>query len=322
MVIVWFIALSLMAAGVFLLIRGIEQIQRSVGGPVLLKLPMTQKSGLFVVSHTGDYAIWQSGSRLQRVPVKMPVPVITDQHTGQTIRVEPIFSRVRVNSGSEGRIQLFTFWAKVGNYELEWPTVDTTFHTESPYFLDIRERKPGYLLVLGILIVLLAATCLIGGWYCRSLPTMPAGFESISRTLIVPDMKPGLTNLIFFLLLVPMSCQNTVSPTNDLDQAREWFNGKWNMTAVSSMILNPTVPNVQLIVDNNQIVVIQDGKQTGLVDFEIMKTAYNLQLITNAQPRAANWYVRNPALQIARNRLFLDAGVAVDGPGFTFERIK
>ena len=135
-------------------------------------------------------------------------------------------------------------------------------------------------------------------------------------------MKSALANLLLLFLTVFTSCNDPVSLTDNLNQAKKWVNGKWNLTAVSAMVLNPVVPNVQLVVGNNQIIVIQDGKQTDQVNFDIVKTAYTLQLKTNAQPRADNWYVRDPALQISKNRMLLDAGMAIDGPGFTFERVE
>lgn len=160
---VWIASFGLVAAGLLLLIRGIKQIIKFVGGPVLLKLPLTQKSGRFVITNVGDYALWQSGRTIQRVLVKMTTPAITDLRTGQQIMVHPTFSTVRINNGWEGRIQLFTFWAEAGQYELELTTNLVAFASESPYFLEIREQKPGYLLVSGILLLLVAAACLIAG---------------------------------------------------------------------------------------------------------------------------------------------------------------
>ncbi|GAB3790528.1 hypothetical protein GCM10028818_60820 [Spirosoma horti] len=131
-------------------------------------------------------------------------------------------------------------------------------------------------------------------------------------------MKPTFVYLLLSILL--FNCHNSVSPTDSLGQANQWINGKWKLTAVSTMIPNPTVPNVQLLIGGNQIILIQDGKQTDQVNFEIIKTVYDLQLRTSAQPRADNWYIRNPALRLSKNQMFLDAGMANDGPGFNFER--
>ncbi|WP_460936540.1 hypothetical protein [Spirosoma humi] len=159
----WIISLGLFALGLWLLILGIKQIQKAVGAPVLLKLPLTQISGQFVLTHAGEYAIWQSGRTIQRVPVKMPTPVISALQTGKPVRVQSSFSGMWVNDGWEGRIQLFTFRAQAGTYQLGWPTNAAMPHTQTPIFLEIRERRSGSVLVWGILLVLIAAACLISG---------------------------------------------------------------------------------------------------------------------------------------------------------------
>lgn len=158
---VWLVSVGLLIAGVGLLIQGVRQLLKFVGGPVLLKLPLTQKNGQLVVVRAGEYAIWQSGATLQRVPVSMQMPIITEQQTGQTVLVQPIFSSVRVNTGGEGRIQLFGFWAKAGTYTLEWSTNSLSADARTPYFLQIRERKPVYWLVGGVLLLIVGAACLI-----------------------------------------------------------------------------------------------------------------------------------------------------------------
>lgn len=143
-------------------------------------------------------------------------------------------------------------------------------------------------------------------------------------------MKPILATLLFLLVIVSTNCQHTVSPessdtvdqnyTTDLNQGRKWFEGKWKLTTVSAMIPSPTVPDVQLIVNKNQITLIQDGKQTDQVSFEIIQTPYDFQLKTNSQYQ--NGYLGNSGLRISRNRLFIDKGMANDFPGFEFKRME
>lgn len=149
-------------------------------------------------------------------------------------------------------------------------------------------------------------------------------------------MKNIILSLWLLVALGIAGCTKTaeVDPTLDpqdnplkehtqyLQQATMWLPGKWKLVKVSAMILNPTVPNVELVIDSNQISVIQDGIQTDKVDYEIIKTDYGLLLKTNAQPRENNWYVRNPGLYINRKRMFLDLGVAVDGPGYEFNKVS
>lgn len=159
----WLLGAGLVAVGIFLLIRGIRRVLKAVGGSVLLKLPLAQRNGRFVLPNTGDYAIWQSGRTLLGVPTKMPLPVITSQQTAEKIRVSPVFSSMRVSNGWERRIQLFTFRADTGQYDLELPMDTPSAYIKSPYFLEIREQRPSYWLVLGVLTIILAAACIIAG---------------------------------------------------------------------------------------------------------------------------------------------------------------
>ena len=145
--------------------------------------------------------------------------------------------------------------------------------------------------------------------------------------------------VLSLLLLVPfgiISCKKTaeVDPilyplkeyTLDLQQAKMWLPGKWKLTKESSMILNTTIPNVEMIINENQISVIQDGIQIDKVDYEIVKLSYQagyyLQIHTNAQPRENNWYVRNPSLYLNKNRMYLDLGRAQDLPAYEFNKMN
>lgn len=138
--------------------------------------------------------------------------------------------------------------------------------------------------------------------------------------------------LLILLAFGIISCQKTaqVDPTLyplkeytlDLQQAKMWLPGKWKLTKKSSMILNTTLPNVELVIDENQISVIQDGIQIDKVDFEVVKVDYNLLIKTNAQPREDNWYVRNPGLYINQNRMYLDLGRAQDLPAYEFSKVN
>ncbi len=108
--------------------------------------------------------------------------------------------------------------------------------------------------------------------------------------------------------------------TQNPQQARMWLAGKWKLIKVSVMTPNPTVPNVELIIDETQISLVQDGVQSDKVDYEIVKTDYGLLIKTNAQPRADNWYIRNPGLYLNQNRMYLDLGRAQDLPAYEFSK--
>lgn len=163
MVTVWIISAGLFITGTGLLIQGIKQIQKFVGGPIFLKLPFNQKSGQFTLTSEGSYGIWQSGRGLYQVPITMSVPEIANLQTGKQLAVSRSFSSVRINNGWEGRIQVFTFWAKAGQYALQLTADPATVDSQRPFNLEIRERRPAYQLVFNILLLIFAAFCLIAG---------------------------------------------------------------------------------------------------------------------------------------------------------------
>ena len=89
------------------------------------------------------------------------------------------------------------------------------------------------------------------------------------------------------------------------------------------MLAGAKLPDVKLIVNKyDQIMVIEDGKVIDKVEYELTMSQDAILLKTNAEPRSDNWYVRNPAVRVSGSELFLDAGMASDGPGYKFRRIK
>ncbi|RZK67500.1 MAG: hypothetical protein EOO85_25450 [Pedobacter sp.] len=149
-------------------------------------------------------------------------------------------------------------------------------------------------------------------------------------------MKNIGLNLLLLVFFGIISCHKTteIDPilyplkeyTLDLQQAKIWLPGKWKLMRESSMLLNSTLPNVELIIDENQISVIEDGTQIDKVDYKIVKLEYQvgdyLQIHTNAQPRENNWYVRNPTLYINEDRMYFDLGRAQDLPAYEFSRVN
>ncbi|GAB3927799.1 hypothetical protein GCM10028804_33510 [Larkinella terrae] len=131
--------------------------------------------------------------------------------------------------------------------------------------------------------------------------------------------------------MITSGCRHSVPPeendpgdlnyTNELSLTQQWFNGKWKLTSVTAMNPTLTVPNVQLVVGNNQIIVIRDEKQTDRVSFELSKIRSGFQLTTDAQPGEDNWYVRNPSLQVSSNRLLLQTAGS-ESSTFRFKRME
>ncbi|GAB2531061.1 hypothetical protein [Spirosoma aerophilum] len=144
-------------------------------------------------------------------------------------------------------------------------------------------------------------------------------------------MKTSVLSLLLLITFGIISCHKTdpVDPqayplkdyTLDLQQAKRWLPGKWKLIKVSAMIPNPSIPNVELIIDENWIRLIQDGIQTDQVDYTLVKTDFGLLIKTNAQPREDNWYVRDPGLLINQTRMYLDLGRAQDLPAYEFSKV-
>ncbi|UFH54611.1 hypothetical protein [Spirosoma sp. KNUC1025] len=147
-------------------------------------------------------------------------------------------------------------------------------------------------------------------------------------------MKNIALPLLLLITFGNISCHKTaqIDPTLyplkeytlDLQQAKAWLPGKWKLTKESSILLNTTLPNVELVIDENQIRVVQDGIQIDKVDYALVKIDYQassyLQINTNAQPREDNWYVRNPVLYINKDRMYFDLGRAQDLPAYEFNK--
>lgn len=138
-----------------------------------------------------------------------------------------------------------------------------------------------------------------------------------------------MKNVLLYVLLLMIgisSCRDKVTPDGEyatnVKEAQKWIFGTWKLTKVEVQIPDPTVPNVQMIISENKISLLQDGKQIDNVDFEIIKTDNSLQLKTNAQPRQDNVYLRNLDIQLSNSKMFLYIYNVADGPGYTFKKVK
>ena len=165
----------LIPAGIYLLVIGIKWIRKALGGAVLLDIPLRQSEAIFTVEKEGNYAIWQKGRFLGRVAVTVPLPTIYNEQTGEKLRLDYPFATVRSNNGSTGKIRMLTFYASAGKYHYQ--LFANTFEQNNwldknrsgkksnidNLSLEIKESRPAIWLVLGILILILSAFCIISG---------------------------------------------------------------------------------------------------------------------------------------------------------------
>ena len=165
----------LIPAGVFLLIKGIKFIRKSIGGAVALDMPLMQTEATFTIAKAGNYAIWQKGRTLGRMAINMLAPDISNIQTGEKLRIQLPVAVVNTNDGSNGKIRVFLFYALAGQYRYQlsadpaardaWLASLRTIKTKDPtkFFIEVKESRPAGWLVLGILMVLLSAACIITG---------------------------------------------------------------------------------------------------------------------------------------------------------------
>jgi|GEM_PF-1174497 len=166
----------LIPVGIFLLIQGIKFIRKSIGGVVLLDMPMMQTDARFIVPKEGNYAIWQKGKALRKRAVSMHTPDIYHEKTGERLQLQVPFAVMSTNDGSYGRVRVFTFYAPAGQYRYQLSAAPATRDTwlqklrtnyqadTSKFFIEIKESRPAVFLVFGILIVILSAFCIITGF--------------------------------------------------------------------------------------------------------------------------------------------------------------
>lgn len=150
-------------------------------------------------------------------------------------------------------------------------------------------------------------------------------------------MRYVTVRILFLLLLGATSCRDKVAPdervaTNTL-QANEWIDGKWGLVSISGGYVSfkpgpkppapkPKESGLQLIINNGRMMVLDKGKPTIHVNFEITPTSYGLRFKTKARPEVGRWYLLDSDLKLSRNELFLDTGISHDSPGYAFERIE
>jgi len=167
----------LVPAGIFILVKGIQLISKAFNGVLLLALPFTQKSGAFKVVQTGNHAIWQRGQLRRRTPVDEFRPQIVDLRNGDILPLNKSVFTARSNDFSTGRMEMFSFYATKGKYELQLvpgssvsglqkvlgKVVPLKMVDPEKYFIEIRESQSQFLTMLGIPMILLGVFTTIGG---------------------------------------------------------------------------------------------------------------------------------------------------------------
>lgn len=163
--------------GILILIFSIKVVRKNFSGDIILEIPYAQKSGDFAITKSGHYAIWHKGTFFRKAPLDEFRPVIINQSTGEETRLIPSLFRSNSNNGRTARMELFRFSLSPGTYRLELAegssisALENAFIRRFParkvdpdqYFIQVRETQPFIYVVIGILLMILAAFCIIGG---------------------------------------------------------------------------------------------------------------------------------------------------------------
>ena len=168
----------LMPIGAFLLYHGIKILRKSFNGKVMLEMPYLQQTGEFTIIKSGIYSVWQKGELFKKTPLDQFSTHIYEKATQQEINLSYSLMSPRSNDFSTGRIEIYTFNATPGVYELRLeegsslstvssfvskmvplPAVDL-----SKYFIQLRESQSQFFTLLGIPICLAGGFGIIGGF--------------------------------------------------------------------------------------------------------------------------------------------------------------
>lgn len=169
---------SMVPVGIFVLVKGIRLIRKSLFGAVLLELPYLKQSGLFTVVKPGKHAVWYKGTLFRRIPADKFRPRIFNSVTNEEIDLSFSIVASHVNGFSDGRIEVFTFDAPAGDYRMELtessdapallrfmakiiPDIKTVDLKQ--FFIQVRKSEPRVYTFLAIPVILLGAFGIIGG---------------------------------------------------------------------------------------------------------------------------------------------------------------
>jgi hypothetical protein len=128
--------------------------------------------------------------------------------------------------------------------------------------------------------------------------------------------------VMLFMLLAGLCLACQKQNTTDTGKVQKKLMGAWKLTQVLTMMPNPKVPSVELRISKRQIAVLENGKQLAVVAYELVEDQNSVQLKTAPPLRIGTSPLRSPLVRMEAERLLLDDGMAYDGPGFSFERIK
>ena len=163
--------------GIFTVFKAIKLLRSAFNGDVLLALPYHDSVGSFTVSKSGVYSIWHKGPVFKKTPLAKFRPHISSTSTGKDIKLNPSILSPRSNNFATGRMELFTFRAEIGHYELKLVSGTSTSRLQaivgnaipladidlSLYSIEVKESQSQIITILAIPLLLLGILGIVGG---------------------------------------------------------------------------------------------------------------------------------------------------------------
>ena len=164
--------------GILILIFSIRILQKCFSGDIILEIPYSRKSAELTIPKSGYYSIWHKGQFFRKAPLDEFIPEITNKSTGEKIKLSSLLLRPNTNNGKTARMELFRFSAPAGKYTMELAegssinVVENTLLRLLPvkmvdydkYFIQIRETKPVFQILIGIVLTVIAGLLIICGF--------------------------------------------------------------------------------------------------------------------------------------------------------------
>jgi hypothetical protein len=167
----------LIPLGIVLLMFSIRLLKKTISGNIILEIPYARKTAEFSLPRSGTWSIWHKGESFTKAPLDEFKPVIIDKSTSEEIKLSSLLLRLNSNNRKSARMELYRFSAPAGNYILaltEGSSIAglessiigmTSFKMTDPdkYFIQVRESQPLFITLSGIVLIVLAGFCIIGG---------------------------------------------------------------------------------------------------------------------------------------------------------------
>jgi len=172
-----FLFFCLIPVGILLLILSIKFVRKTFSGNIILEIPYTQKSAEFTLTRPGNYSIWHRGQFFRKAPLDEFRPEIISRSTGLDMKLNSSLFRPSSNNGRTARMELFRFSAPAGEYTLQLSEGSSISGVENSlirllpvkmvdyekYFIQIRETRPIFQMLIGIALLTISGLLIIGG---------------------------------------------------------------------------------------------------------------------------------------------------------------